>query len=449
MGRQPTYEQYAQIMTGYTPEQMPVISALARGFATFDHWFCEVPSQTFTNRSFFHAGTASGFVVNVPVRVLPDAQHRRDPVRAAGGQGFDLARLLRPAEPGVVHRPDPRARGCATASRPTSSPPTTSSRTPRRGAPADLLVHRAEPVARPQRHAPADLRASTAWRSTRHRRFWVARRCWRGSTTRSAPRRPPSGSNCSQHAADGRLRRARRHLRPRPAAAGDAARPGGAGRADGVQVRSARGRFPAIAISPWIPERTVVNDVYRHTSVIRTLRKRWSLGAPSQRGTRSPRTSPRSCRPDQPRAPDKWPDVVTQPVPAFDAAADPARRAARPARPEPSATGFWRSARNSHNPPPISAQMRHHQAPRHSPSCATSSLTCSRTCRPRHDRDRDHSERPEAGHCSTRSGLRSAISSARSSEPSRTSRTRPRSGGGSSPSCWARSSSSSSRPAAG
>ena len=51
-------------MTGYTPEQLPVFATLARGFATFDHWFCEVPSQTFTNRSFFNAGTASGFVVN-------------------------------------------------------------------------------------------------------------------------------------------------------------------------------------------------------------------------------------------------------------------------------------------------------------------------------------------------------------------------------------------------
>ena len=65
MGRQPTYDEYAQIMTGYTPEQMPVFSGLARGFATFDHWFCEVPSQTFTNRSFFHAATASGYVVNL------------------------------------------------------------------------------------------------------------------------------------------------------------------------------------------------------------------------------------------------------------------------------------------------------------------------------------------------------------------------------------------------
>jgi Phospholipase C len=66
MRRQPTYDEYSQIMMGYTPEQMPVTSAVARGFATFDHWFCEVPSQTFTNRSFFHAATASGYVINFP-----------------------------------------------------------------------------------------------------------------------------------------------------------------------------------------------------------------------------------------------------------------------------------------------------------------------------------------------------------------------------------------------
>ncbi len=51
-GRQPTYEEYSQIMTGYTPEQVPVLNGLARGFGVFDHWFCEVPSQTFMNRSF-------------------------------------------------------------------------------------------------------------------------------------------------------------------------------------------------------------------------------------------------------------------------------------------------------------------------------------------------------------------------------------------------------------
>lgn len=64
-GRQPFYQEYRQIMSGYTPEQVPVVSALAKGFAAFDHWFCDVPSQTFTNRSFFHAATASGLVVNM------------------------------------------------------------------------------------------------------------------------------------------------------------------------------------------------------------------------------------------------------------------------------------------------------------------------------------------------------------------------------------------------
>jgi phospholipase C len=44
LGRQPTYDEYAQIMTGYAPEQMPVLSGRARGFATFDHWFCDVPT---------------------------------------------------------------------------------------------------------------------------------------------------------------------------------------------------------------------------------------------------------------------------------------------------------------------------------------------------------------------------------------------------------------------
>ena len=39
-------------------------------------------------------------------------------------------------------------------------------------------------------------------------------------------------------------------------------------------------RVPAIAISAWIPERSIVTDEYRHTSLIRTMRERWSLGGP-------------------------------------------------------------------------------------------------------------------------------------------------------------------------
>ena len=48
-------------MTGYTPEQVPVLNGIAREFGVFDHWFCEVPSQTFMNRSFWTAATSSAW----------------------------------------------------------------------------------------------------------------------------------------------------------------------------------------------------------------------------------------------------------------------------------------------------------------------------------------------------------------------------------------------------
>jgi phospholipase C len=68
VGRQPTYGEYAQIMTGYTPEQVPVLNGIARAFGVWDHWFSEVPSQTFMKRSFWTAGTSSGFVTNMPAK---------------------------------------------------------------------------------------------------------------------------------------------------------------------------------------------------------------------------------------------------------------------------------------------------------------------------------------------------------------------------------------------
>ena len=93
MGRQPTYEEYAQIMTGYTPEQVPVLSGIAREFGVFDHWFCEVPSQTFMNRSFWTAATSSGLVVNSPCAEVVHAERRGDDLRAARAARQDLEGL--------------------------------------------------------------------------------------------------------------------------------------------------------------------------------------------------------------------------------------------------------------------------------------------------------------------------------------------------------------------
>ena len=39
-----------QIMGSYTSTQLPVLSALARGFVVFDNWFCAVPSETVARR---------------------------------------------------------------------------------------------------------------------------------------------------------------------------------------------------------------------------------------------------------------------------------------------------------------------------------------------------------------------------------------------------------------
>ncbi|HEY2624004.1 MAG TPA: alkaline phosphatase family protein [Dyella sp.] len=50
----------SDIMGMHTPETLPVLSALARGFAVCDHWFCSVPTETLPNRAFVHAATSQG-----------------------------------------------------------------------------------------------------------------------------------------------------------------------------------------------------------------------------------------------------------------------------------------------------------------------------------------------------------------------------------------------------
>ncbi|QNO37435.1 hypothetical protein H4J02_13595 [Protaetiibacter sp. SSC-01] len=62
--KKPTNDELGRVMGAFTPAMLPVLSTLAREFAVYDHWFAAVPSQTFCNRSFFHAGTSHGFVTN-------------------------------------------------------------------------------------------------------------------------------------------------------------------------------------------------------------------------------------------------------------------------------------------------------------------------------------------------------------------------------------------------
>ena len=63
-GQEPGVDDYRRIMGSFTPDMLPVFSTLARQFAVYDDWHCAVPSQTFCNRSFFHASTSHGYVDN-------------------------------------------------------------------------------------------------------------------------------------------------------------------------------------------------------------------------------------------------------------------------------------------------------------------------------------------------------------------------------------------------
>lgn len=48
------------IMGMYSPEMLPILSGLARGYAVCDHWFGSVPTETMPNRAFACAATSQG-----------------------------------------------------------------------------------------------------------------------------------------------------------------------------------------------------------------------------------------------------------------------------------------------------------------------------------------------------------------------------------------------------
>jgi phospholipase C len=50
----------ADIMGIFTPEMLPVLSGLARGYAVCDHWYCSIPTETIPNRAFVAAATSQG-----------------------------------------------------------------------------------------------------------------------------------------------------------------------------------------------------------------------------------------------------------------------------------------------------------------------------------------------------------------------------------------------------
>ena len=320
IGRQPTYEEYSQIMTGYTPEQMPVISTLGRGFATFDHWFCEVPSQTFTNRSFFHAATASGYVINFPPEdsfpVHNTAETLFERLESKGLTWRVYCDSPSPASfTGIIHASRLRSRFATNFSTVDDflddvrkgRLPTYAFIEPNMWhghndmhPPVSSLLHDV-PIDPPSSLFGGDALLASIYNAIR-------------SSSSS------SGSNylntllmVAFDEAGGTYD----HVAPPPAPPPDPAAPAGQ---MGFTFNRSGQRVPAIAISAWIPQRTVVNDEYRHTSLIRTMREQWSLGGPFTARDAIARDIGPILSLNQPRTPDQWPDVVARPVPKFDVA---------------------------------------------------------------------------------------------------------------------------------
>jgi phospholipase C len=320
MLRPPSFEEYAQIMTGYAPPQVPVTSALARGFATFDRWFCEVPSQTFPNRSFFHAASSSGFVVNMtPADCFPLHNTAETIFERLEAQGLTWRVYCDPPShislTGIIHAPrllkrfatnffttDRFLQDAASGQLPAYS-----------FIEPNLLyghndMHPAFDALLPG--ADLDPPSSLLGGEALLAKIYDA---IRSSSS-------PDGSNAyntllmvnfDEHGGT------YDHVPPPSAVPPDPAAPPGQ---LGFAFDRSGLRVPAIAISPWIPAKTVINEEHRHTSVIRTLRERWQLGAPLTARDASARDLAPILSLDSPRDPADWPEVTPRPVPAFSPA---------------------------------------------------------------------------------------------------------------------------------
>jgi len=63
--KEPPYDP-KQVMHFFRPDQLPVMSTLAKAYAVCDQWHASAPNQTWPNRFFMHCATANGYINNSP-----------------------------------------------------------------------------------------------------------------------------------------------------------------------------------------------------------------------------------------------------------------------------------------------------------------------------------------------------------------------------------------------
>jgi phospholipase C len=320
MGRQPTYEEYAQIMTGYTPEQLPVLSGIAKGFGVFDHWFSEVPSQTFMNRSFWTAASSSGLVVNSPVSNFTQHNTAETLFNRLEAHGRTWKVYVQEPMPlsftGLIHMPRLKDR-LATNVVPYSE----FEHDVVNGTLPDFSLIEPNMLSGHSDYHPAFGRSlipddmnlpMDPPSSIRGGEAFLARIY---DTVRSAA--SPHGSNAYNtlffvgwDEPGGTYD----HVPPGPVPPPDPNAP--PGQLDFTFDRSGY-RVPAIIVSPWVDEGIVINDEHRHTSMIATLRRVWGLGAPFTGRDAAAAPFDHLLSRDTPRDPASWPEVKPLPVAQF------------------------------------------------------------------------------------------------------------------------------------
>jgi phospholipase C len=60
-------QEYAEVMSYYLREQLPVYHALADEYVVCDRWFCSVMSSTWPNRFYLHCADSAGMQTNDPI----------------------------------------------------------------------------------------------------------------------------------------------------------------------------------------------------------------------------------------------------------------------------------------------------------------------------------------------------------------------------------------------
>jgi phospholipase C len=319
VGRQPTYDEYAHIMTGYTPEQLPVLNGIARDFGVFDHWFCEVPSQTFMNRSFWTAGTSSGLVVNFPAKkwfTENDAETIFERLEAHGRTWKVYVMEPMPLSfHGVIHYPRLKDR-LATHFVPFSefekdaaagTLPNFSLIEPNMaGGHGDY--HPAEGRALSDKvnveiDPPSSMLSGEAFLE----RVFNA---YRSATSETGTNVWNTALLIGWDEPGGTYD----HVPPGPVPPPDPSAPAGE---FGFTFDRSGYRVPAIMVSPWVESGAVYNEEYRHTSLIATLRKTWGLGEAFSQRDAAARTFDHVFSLDTPRDPTAWATVTARPVPEW------------------------------------------------------------------------------------------------------------------------------------